>query len=391
MYDVIQKLLDNGDFYLNWKLSKLYRKQRYYSKERESEIQVDISIETYLPNASNYSMLTVIECKNLSTKAVPVDDIEEFAGKLRQLWQDNTKWIVVSSSWFQSWAISYAKNNGIWLANAVGTEALDWVVFRWGDNDDEPDNPRFHGVTGDWSSFQSVSEFLLLQGVIDKFSDKRTFIKIPYKSPELIREIASGVPIEAYYNDRIDFEKYCEFIKKNWGVVFDFSVKDKESWWNEMVLWKLHLNPLVIEVPKHIDANIQRWRFTLAHEIWHLILHYKFIKNRLENLIDTVDTCDTNSIYIDKDTMEYQANKFANELLIPEKIFTPLVLQHFTENRIFWGRMYLDDQECNRIAYRKLLSVICQKFDVSRAVARQRLLDNKLLTDERSASWFSKL
>lgn len=62
---------------------------------------LDISIETYLNDSQNYTLLTIIECKNYDEK-VPVDDVEEFDSKLRQIAEHNIKGIMISPSSFQS-------------------------------------------------------------------------------------------------------------------------------------------------------------------------------------------------------------------------------------------------------------------------------------------------
>ena len=43
-----------------------------------------LAIETYLPNAKTFSILTIIECKNLGRK-VPIGKIDDFEAKLRQI------------------------------------------------------------------------------------------------------------------------------------------------------------------------------------------------------------------------------------------------------------------------------------------------------------------
>lgn len=73
----------NGDrLGLSPKLASLFQKKGYYSRDRDSDIIVDISIEVWLPNADQWSLLWVCECKDYSS-AIPVDDVEEIQGKTR--------------------------------------------------------------------------------------------------------------------------------------------------------------------------------------------------------------------------------------------------------------------------------------------------------------------
>ncbi|MCD4664022.1 MAG: hypothetical protein K8R68_02050, partial [Bacteroidales bacterium] len=114
VYSILKDLLSNGDFFVSGKNSKIFKKKGYYSKDRDSEIITDISIETYMPRAEDYSMLTIIECKNLNHK-VPVDDIEEFDSKIRQIGEHNTKGIVFTKLGFQKSAFTVGKAKKIGL------------------------------------------------------------------------------------------------------------------------------------------------------------------------------------------------------------------------------------------------------------------------------------
>jgi len=92
VFDIISAQLSDGELFLNGKLSKVFKKKSYYSKDREKYIITDVSIETTLPNADKFSILTVFECKNYGEKhAVPIDDIEEFSSKLSQIAGHNVK------------------------------------------------------------------------------------------------------------------------------------------------------------------------------------------------------------------------------------------------------------------------------------------------------------
>jgi hypothetical protein len=65
-YAEIKELLDSGDLGLISDRCRSYQKKGYYSKDRDSNIIVDISIEVWMPNEDVWSMLWVCECKNCS-------------------------------------------------------------------------------------------------------------------------------------------------------------------------------------------------------------------------------------------------------------------------------------------------------------------------------------
>lgn len=112
VFRYIEDELSNDRLHVSGKRSEAHQKKGYYSKERESEIIIDISIETFLPGASEYSLLTVIECKDYSS-SVPVNDVEEFHSKVQQIAGDNVKAMIFTSAALQRSALSFAKSKGI--------------------------------------------------------------------------------------------------------------------------------------------------------------------------------------------------------------------------------------------------------------------------------------
>jgi hypothetical protein len=81
VFQAIRRELDGDRLGLSPKLAKPFKRKGYYSKDRDDEIVVDISIEVWLPGADHWSFLWVCECKDYSG-SIPVDDVEEFKSKL---------------------------------------------------------------------------------------------------------------------------------------------------------------------------------------------------------------------------------------------------------------------------------------------------------------------
>lgn len=91
---------------------QIHHRKSYYSRDRESEIQVDISIEVYLPGATTWSFLWVWECKDYKG-SIPVDDVEEFWAKLQQIAGVNVKGSLAVSGGLQKSAIAFARSKGM--------------------------------------------------------------------------------------------------------------------------------------------------------------------------------------------------------------------------------------------------------------------------------------
>lgn len=107
--------------------ARIFKKKGYFSKERNSEIVVDISIEIWPPNAKNYSLLWVCECKDYSSP-VPASDVEEFKAKLDQIAGKNVKGIIASSNSLQKGALDYARSNGIGVIRILPDNQVNWVM-----------------------------------------------------------------------------------------------------------------------------------------------------------------------------------------------------------------------------------------------------------------------
>ncbi len=128
VFDAVKAALEDEEFGLDPKLVKIYSKKGYWSKDRESNIVTDISMELWLPNATKYSLLLVFECKDYG-RSVPVDDLEEFKAKLDQIAGKNVKGILVSSSVLQKSALRYAGSQGIGVIRIMPKGNIRWVDY----------------------------------------------------------------------------------------------------------------------------------------------------------------------------------------------------------------------------------------------------------------------
>lgn len=132
VFNTITKLVKSNQFMLSEPYVKVLRKAKYYSKDRESHIICDISVEKYLDDPDKNTSLrpaiiVVIECKDYSS-SVPIDDVEEFHSKLQQIGADNTKGIMIAHrGGFQRSALAYAHSKGIALARILPNEQVSYV------------------------------------------------------------------------------------------------------------------------------------------------------------------------------------------------------------------------------------------------------------------------
>lgn len=390
VFDLVSRLLKEDDFIVPKKTSKIFKKKAYYSLKRDKDIIFDITIETTLPNADKYSILTIIECKNLNKK-VTVDDIEEFGSKINQVGEHNTKGIVVTTQSFQKSALSIAKKEGIALIRLNSSNEIQWINYRRSsnnninkfENEQELTNEKclnepFICLIGD-KKITNFADLFLEFSIIDHFNDSEEFIEIPFVTHDRLNHIVDKLfKNNVYEGSTLNFDKLTNFLAPRYNVKFEFDLIDQENY-----LGKIEFNPLTIKISNKARVDKNRWRFTLAHEIGHLILHSPILKERLVEKKDNENSLilkySTSSKHTDK--LEIQANLFASYLLLPENILIPRMQKIFTQFRIHKKQLYLDSQPVNQKEVFEILSILSKEFEASIETIKLRLIKLNLLID----------
>lgn len=395
VHDLIKKLVENEEFIVSGKKSRVFWKKGYYSQARKKDIIFDISIETYLENAKDYSSLIIIECKDYEG-TVPVNDVEEFGSKLNQVGEHNTKGIIFTKTAFQLGASNFAVSKGIGIAIINSENEIDWINYRK-DNKNSTSNAKttdsasFHPNKSksffafvDNIAFDNLPELLINLGIIDKYVLQQNKIYVPFKTDKQIEEKISQLQADKFYKeDKLIFDDLCESLSESLNVEFIFDENlgfDGE----DKILGKITFKPLKIYITKDLKLSLNRWRFTLAHEVGHLILHDEILREYLGEQIDIEKTISLTGKFPAKANkfMEIQANKFASMLLLPEKPFLIEVGKYFNEQNINKGYLYVDHQRVNQTLLHNLLDRLREKFEVSKEVSKYRLSSFGLLQGE---------
>ncbi len=128
VFATLQDELDGERLGLLARHCSIFQRKGYYSRDRDANIVVDISIEVRLPSAKHWSMLWVCECKDYRT-AIPVDDVEEFKAKMDQIAGKNVKGILALRGTIQSSALTYAQSHGIAILRILPADQIEWVSY----------------------------------------------------------------------------------------------------------------------------------------------------------------------------------------------------------------------------------------------------------------------
>ncbi|MNJ85768.1 hypothetical protein D3C87_32470 [compost metagenome] len=380
IYFLLSDLLSNDLYYLNRKWSQVFEKKGYYSAARGTDIIFDVTIESWLPGATDFSSLHIFECKNLE-KNVSVDDIEEFSSKLGQVGKHNTKGIIVSTKGFASGTKRIAKSYKIALLLVKGNNGIEWVNYRKNTKklsiDIEQENSEAFLAYTNGKTVNNIADLLLEEKIIDYYIHKDKYLKIPFRSHEDLEKIIFRMyTYDIHDNFCINTEKLCSFIKTHYDASFDFETPLQN------VLGKIEFNPLKISVNPGLKDS--QFRFTLCHEIGHLVLHGNLLKERIDKREDSEYSLSMEYNVSDKNTktMEVQANQFANHLLIPLDNFKLEVQAYFKINNVNRGRLYLDEQKVNQQLAGNIINQLAIKYNVSKQSIKIRLMQLGLLEDK---------
>ena len=392
VYELISKLVSKDNFYVLGKMSTVHKRKSYYSPKRKENIIFDITIETTLPDAEKYSLLTIIECKNLNKK-VTVDDVEEFSSKINQVGEHNSKGIIISTNSFQKSALNLAQSEGIGLIRLNSNNDIQWINYRKHKkstdtlqydeeitNQDRLDEPFIAIINK--QRLTNLADVLIELSIIDHFKDNEEFIDIPFVAHDRLNHIVTKLYSNHVYDGfALNFDKLTTFLEPKYNVAFKYDQMEQDNY-----LGKIEFSPPVIKINRIANENV--WRFTLAHEIGHLILHSKILKDRILEKHDSEDTLSLKYSLTNKNTerLEIQANLFASYLLLPEQILRPKMMSIFKEYRIHRMQLYLDHQPVNRKEVYDILYKASEIFKVSVQTLKIRLIKLDLLIDDSDKS-----
>ena len=378
VFDKFNEILETGDFFIDSKHCKIYKKKSYKGNSG-NDIEFDISIESFMPGANKYSLLVLIECKDYNSP-IQGDKIGAFSHNIKDV--GGHKGIFITTSKFQKGAINIAKSENIGLAIMDNIDNLEWKVHRIGKHRYQI-RQEIEDILSDEGKinklpFVAVFKNHYYVSIIDFLSDAleqklKSLINISFIEPNTIEDKISAI---FKYKNRNNLNYYMkteeliEFAKNQLKIKLNFD----NILYDEIGYCDFKNNRIAIT--RTIEYNSPRWRFTLAHEIGHFILHrYLFEQHNFTMASDdeynfTVFELSDNL----SKRIEIQANMFASKLLIPDIPCKEYYNQlHRSLHLPNYPMLYLDSQKCNINNYRYITGNIAEKFGVSKEVVKCKL------------------
>lgn len=389
-FELFNQMLKDERFYVPGKHSQLFRKAKYFSKDRNANITFDLSVETKLPGADKFSLLTLFECKNYDD-SVQVGDVETFSDRVKQV--GGHKGVMITATPFQRSALQIAKTRNIGIARINTSNQIEWLNYRRDEKDlsgivsdlddklsgDKPlDSPILSLVDG--MVFTSIQDMFQFLGIIDQYYPSLQSLSIPYKSDEDIQLRINELRLDSCYDHyHLNILRLCERISELYDADFDFD--QIPSSFTETTIGLIQYNPLKISVNPKIGKASARWRFTVVHEIGHLILHSHILKDYFASNADS-EQLQIMSAGISREIikrMEIQANVFASRVIMPPLYFEKVVLNYFKRESINKPFLYWDNQKENWALVMTLLGELETIFGVSKEAAKIKLKSLGLL------------
>jgi len=426
VFSLLQGQIQANRFFAKPECCRIFHRKPYYSRDRRSEIIFDLAIEISIPGIRIPSMICLIECKDYE-HAVPVNDVEEFFAKVQQVAAANSKAILVSTNAFQRGAIEFARAKGIGLLRVFPSAEFKWILHRSASSLPMPrslsqDADVWLGLTEEhyksvrFDCFCTVREFFtyslpdflseVIVEALDPISleaitaERRDIEAVPFLSPDEIEERCRAMHLTIRYSGGVvPLDCVCELQQRNAGFTIKIGAAPSREEYDRGILGRISFNPPSIVIFR--DRNdTRRQRFTLAHELGHLVLgHGAYLEGESVDARDIEDAdpagCDVQGPergewLADDDIrrLEWQANCFAACLLLPREQFLASAFEHALHLNLRdrgYGLIYLDNQPVNTRNYRLLTDALMQAYDVSRTAVTIRLKGLGLLKYPRDA------
>lgn len=382
---------------------KILHHKGYYSRDRRADIIFDVAIECCLPGHNKPSLIWLFECKDYGRR-VAVSEVEEFFAKVQQVAPAKGKAVMVTTQAYQRSAVEFAEAKGIGLVRIFPTADWKWELHRSPSSMPmsralSRDGEIFIGLTEhdyhsrrfDWYCkagalfTYSAHDFLMALCGDDLDSNMLAAIAparlegpvVPFIGlDEIKRRSLETHALIGYREGAVDLGKICEWQQKEVALTVTLEVRPSDNERHNGILGRITFSPPAIVI--FADSKERhRSRFTLAHELGHLLLgHGAYLR---AETVESNDLEQGQASYLDEDDirrLEWQANSFASYILLPSDAFLrktfDVASQLGLQNKGF-GLIYLDQQPVNRLLYYELTNALMEAFAVSRTAVTIRL------------------
>jgi len=362
--ELIHKLIEEEQILINANYIRTFKKKKYKCKSREGFVEFDYVIEIWPPNAERYSVAYFIECKDYKNR-VGVNQIKKFHNDIGEVSGANAKGIFISKSLLQEGARSYAEANGFMVIQANNIENYK-IIYHKGSLKKVEISTLYGEITdpGILGLTKIIDKHI--HEVFEEFKSKVSY-NLENLSKEKIEEICETElnkinPKILAEAESLDIEILKSYLKKT----YDISIIYHE---NDNLLGFYDIEENTISIDSKLKST-KRELFVLCHEFGHFKLHQNLIIDQLT--YNTFRESEYNfrigkhSLTNPKHWIEWQANYFSANLILPKVSLLANLYKHQNRLDIRKGPLYLDDQNENYKNYQTILFRLSEYFNVTR-------------------------
>lgn len=373
VYEWLSERLDT-----HGKFVRLNRHKAYHCANGR-DIDVDVSVDVYASQEfmddDRPTQTYIYECKNLS-HTLDIADFDEWRGKLGDLGKTGHKLYIVCRKGFSKQTIKYAEGEHVGLIKFPYGSEVKYVLPRTiitynsysqsmrslqGEMDEE------EITCYDNYSFSTLSDILINQKLPIK---EKYRLEAPHYTNDYIEKVTTQI-LDTHH-DYADI--LVSLLEDNTYPMVSTKTLPFDR------LGYLDISTHNIYLSSDLEVGCPRYRFVLAHEYGHFVLHRDILDSKIAVLYENEDTlkslCASNK---ELKILERQANRFASYLLMPKYEFVKTVIELFRIFDIRRGFMYVDHQPCNLKDYHSVTSSLSAKFLVSKQAAAYRMIDLGLM------------
>lgn len=384
---IIEKMLCNSELELKvgngselWVVPKNSQTfhQKSYKYTFGPSTKTDVSIEEPMER-DGPTYLIVIECKSYNSgHPVGIEEIQEFNTRLQDL--NAKKGVFVTSSSFQSGALSCAKHHNIALIRINEQNEVKWFLHRiQNGNGYEYQDFVDMLVKSEMShSALIVDGYLCSISFVDylmdlfNIEDEKLQTLIPYMSDNDIKQ-----EVQSFLCDRL-YNNIPNLVLKFYAIKQNILIDDEHKCDGFLGKCDFINRKVIIDSPLMVE-DMHRYRFTLAHELGHAYLQQKLLKHLVADAHDK-DVLDLKNSSKWEKRLEIQANHFAAFLLIPQNPMINIYMEVKSKlNYPLESPLRMDNDATSIHDCKIMFSVLSEFFGVSKQVAMIRLLDEKLI------------
>lgn len=130
--DLVANLLQSGDLPYRPELCRFKAKAKYYSRNREAEVDFENVLEVYVKDnfgkeGAKPTHVVIFECKD-HERDLEVKLMDELVGRISGGYGFNIKAYMVTRNGFQSGTLSTARNNGIGLIKLMPDDKISFLT-----------------------------------------------------------------------------------------------------------------------------------------------------------------------------------------------------------------------------------------------------------------------